>query len=70
MRKRPSYRAERSRSQRDGRIGLAMFRMQEREKRQKENNRISKRVARELTGIARSAGNFLTGTPRRRRRRK
>jgi hypothetical protein len=31
-RRRPSYRAERSRSQRDGGAGLALFRMQEREK--------------------------------------
>src|SRR5947207_8863325 len=70
MSRRTLYRTLRGRSQSDGGAGLAIYRMQEREKQRKENNRISKRVGRDLGGIARGAANFLIGTPRRRRRRK
>jgi hypothetical protein len=71
MSHRSRYRAERSRSQRDGGIAMAMYRMEERDKRRAENNRISKRVAREVRAIGRGAAGLLVGksrTPRKRRR--
>jgi hypothetical protein len=70
MSRRSQYIAERARSQRDGGIGMAMFRMQEREKRRKENNRISKRLSRDLSSIGRGAVTLLVGGKRRRRRRR
>jgi hypothetical protein len=67
MSRRNLYRFERSRSQRDGGIGMAMYRLEQRQKRQQAQNRISRRVAKDLTNLGR--GILLLG-PRRRRRRK
>jgi hypothetical protein len=68
MRNRRSfYRAQRARDNKAGGMAMAMYRLEQREKRRKENNRISKRVARDLGAIGRGASNFLLGSSKRRR---
>lgn len=70
MSRRSQYRAQRSRDNTSGGVGMAMYRKEERERKMKENNRISKRVARELGAIGRSAGKILFGASKSRRRRR
>jgi hypothetical protein len=69
MSRRSRYIQERARNNRDGGIAMARYRYEQREKARKARNSIPSRVKRDLTGIARGAGTFLFGKPRRRRRR-
>ena len=61
------YRAQRARDNRGGGMAMAAWKLEQRDKARKENNRISKRVARDLGAIGRGASNFLFGGGKRRR---